>query len=115
MAAVRVGLPNNKVILFEVDEGVGIILGPSPAIGAEEGEAAGEQVQKIANSLLEISEVIADTCSALVTNIRIAADRIKPEEWTLEFSVKLAGEAGLPMVSKISGEGSVKVSVKFKG
>jgi hypothetical protein len=51
----------------------------------------------------------------MVTNIRRATSGLKADEWTLEFSIKLAGEAAIPMISKISAEGAIKVAAKFKG
>jgi Trypsin-co-occurring domain 1 len=114
MTAARLPAANQREILIEIDDAVVVVTPPAAPKPMEDGQTEG-RAEDIANRMVAISQLIGDTCSSMVEHVRRATSAVKAEEWTLEFSIKLAGEAAVPMISKISAEGAIKVSAKFKG
>jgi hypothetical protein len=63
---------------------------------------------------LDFQEIIdfISTCSAAMTE---AIDRLaSPDAATIEFGVKVAGEAGFPMLTKVSTDATIKVTLSWK-
>jgi hypothetical protein len=61
-------------------------------------------------SLDRVRDVIVESCRSLhevITRIP------KPEKIQIEFGVKVVGEAGIPMLTKASGEATIKVIVEW--
>lgn len=59
----------------------------------------------------DIVELVA-TCSTAFLD---AMERlVSPDEASIEFGVKVAGELGVPILTKVSSEGTIKVTVKWK-
>ena len=59
----------------------------------------------------EVQNLIVMCCNSLYDSLRRLphADRV-----AVEFGVKLGGEAGVPMLTKATGEANFKVSVEWK-
>jgi hypothetical protein len=66
---------------------------------------------RIERQFSEISDLIVACCKGLVDAI---ASIPKPEKVAVEFGIKLAGEAGVPMLTKASGEANFKIAIEWK-
>lgn len=75
--------------------------------------AGGDKITVIIEKLGDLGATIGSVCSTLQKQIFAALGELTPGELTLEFSVKLAGEAGVPLVTKGSAEGTFKVTAKW--
>lgn len=65
----------------------------------------------IEREFAEVQDLIVTCCNGL----HQALQRIPtPEAVEVEFGVKLAGEAGVPLLTKASGEANFKVTVQWK-
>ena len=85
---------------------------PSPAkVGG--GAVAGGTAVDVVQRLEEVGATIADVCTTLQGRIMTVLGKSKPSELTLEFSLTLAGETGLPLITKASAEGTFQVSAKW--
>jgi hypothetical protein len=78
------------------------------------GVAGGGKGEAIIKQLEEVGDAIADVCNTLQGQIQKALDKSKPKELELEFSLTLAGEAGVPLVTKGTAEGTFKVTAKWE-
>ena len=106
----------NAEFLVEVDDQVAIpkewpsspqapISGMSPGY---EPIAAGKDIQR---NFKEVQDVITECCNGLL----VAIDQIpKPSKVTAEFGVKLGGEMGVPLITKITGEANFKITVEWQ-
>lgn len=102
--------------LVESDESVSV---PAEArvrvAAAQPGVAPGmdavASVEDLGANFADVQALIVDCCNALYQ----ALARIPhPEKVSVEFGVKLAGEAGIPMLTKASGECNFRVSVEWQ-
>lgn len=59
----------------------------------------------------DIRQLIITCCNSLYDAI---ANIPKPEKVAIEFGIKLAGETGVPMITKASGEANFKISIEWK-
>ena len=75
--------------------------------------AGGREPTQAIEKLEEVALTIADVCSTLQDKVIAAVGKSKPAELTLQFGVKLAGEAGVPLVTKGSVEGTFQVTAKW--
>jgi hypothetical protein len=104
-----------KTLLVETDDTVTV-----PARQVHEsvsGKRIPEGAQEVAsvNDLKQNFADVNDVIVAWCNNLYSAAEKIQtPERFTIEFGVKLAGETGVPMLTKASGEASFKVTVEWK-
>lgn len=67
-------------------------------------------MESLEGNFTQISELIVACSNSLfdaITKIR------KPDKVTVEFGIKLAGEGGVPMLTKASGEASFQISVEW--
>jgi hypothetical protein len=101
--------------LVETDESVELpaemsIIVSAPASGMPEGMQPVVAVEKIEREFGEINDLIVACSNSLFDAI---AKIPKPEKLTVEFGIKLAGEAGLPMLTKASGEANFQVSIEW--
>lgn len=96
-------------IYVEVDEEFEVISRESAGGTIAGGREPAQSIQK----LEEVGLTIADVCATLQDKVIAAMGKTKPAELTLEFGVKLAGEAGIPLVTKGSVEGTLQVIAKW--
>ncbi len=68
---------------------------------------------EIVKQLTEVGDSIADVCNTLQAQIQKTLDQSKPSELTLAFSVTLSGEAGIPLVTRGSAEGTFQVTARW--
>ena len=105
--------------LVETDPAVDLpALVPAPSstallrAGIPEGMEPVVDLKDIPRQFGEIKELIVACCNGLSEAI---AEIPKPEKFGVEFGIKFAGEAGVPMLSKASGEANLKISIEWKG
>jgi hypothetical protein len=109
MKAIKAVTQKGKECYIEISEPL------TPAGGGAAGgkiAAAGKSAETIMK-LAEVGDVIADVCQTLQDRIQAAFGATKPSELTLEFGVKLAGETGIPLVTKGSVEGTFQVTATW--
>lgn len=104
-----------KTLLVETDDTVIVPAGqvPESVTGKRIPEGAREvaSINDLTRNLADVNDVIVTCCNNLYSVVgRIQA----PERFAVEFGVKLVGEAGVPMLTKASGEASFKVTVEWK-
>jgi Trypsin-co-occurring domain 1 len=76
-----------------------------------EGMRPVSSVTDLARDFSDVRELIVSCC----TTLEEAMSRIKsPDRVAVEFGIKFAGEAGVPMLTKASGEATLKVSIEWK-
>lgn len=75
--------------------------------GAQEVVSREEIEQKFA----DVKQVIISCCKSLHDAV---ASIPRPEKFAIEFGIKLAGEYGVPMLTKASGEANFKIMVEWK-
>ena len=95
--------------------GLLIEITPEPEIVFEEETegTAGAKTVDLADRLQDVGDKIGEVCTTLQTRAWQAIKGSKPDEFEIEFGVKLAGEAGIPLVSKGSAECNFKVKAKW--
>jgi hypothetical protein len=101
---------NGETILVESDTTIDV-----PVVAAQLDVPTGfEQVSSASVPMPNFERVLGfiSSCSEAFHD---ALEQIPgPEEATIEFGVKLAGEAGLPVLTKVSSEATIKVTLKWK-
>jgi hypothetical protein len=109
MEAIELKTQTGQSVLIEV------ATVPPLAAGFKSGGVAGvdEKVAKTIKQLKDVGDAIADVCNTLQEQIQKALQKSKPSELTLEFSITLAGEAGIPFVTKGAAEGTFQVTAKW--
>lgn len=96
---VRYELDDGSTVYFESADGNLVSLrGGEPEI--VDAGRLGKRLQHIAKAAAEVADSMRST---------LAADGMQ-----LQFGVKVAGEAGLWFFSKVSGEGSISVTLTWK-
>lgn len=110
--AVQIG---EQTFLVETDENVTVSasqitkLDPDRLIPPEAKEIV--SIDDIKRNFADVKEVIVACCN----NLYSAVEKIPaPEKFAIEFGVKLAGETGVPFLTKASGEANFKVTVEWK-
>jgi hypothetical protein len=68
---------------------------------------------KTLDKMKEIGNSIAEVCRSIQKEVQTALAEAAPDELSLEFGIKLAGEAGIPLITKGSAEGTIKVTAKW--
>jgi len=102
--------------LVETDESVSVPtelqhLSRKSLEGVPPGMEAVVDIAKVGRQFAEVQDMILACCNGLYE----ALVRLPhPERVAVEFGVKLGGEAGVPMLTKASGEANFKVSVEWK-
>jgi hypothetical protein len=104
-----------KTLFVETDETVEI---PAPKAtevkrGRRIPKGAREvvSVKEIKQDFGEVKDVIIACCNSLYNAV---ASIPKPERFAIEFGIKLAGETGVPLLTKASGEANFKIMVEWK-
>lgn len=107
-----------QTLLVETDDAVEvparvIVEAPAGADGADLPEGAREvgAIEEIERRFADVKEVIVACCNDLYDAVAAIP---KPEKFAIEFGVKLAGETGVPMLTKASGEANFKITVEWK-
>lgn len=67
-------------------------------------------VKDIKRDLGEVKDVIVACCNNLYSAV---ASIPTPQKFAVEFGIKLAGETGVPLLTKASGEANFKVTVEW--
>ncbi|HET9978551.1 MAG TPA: CU044_2847 family protein [Burkholderiaceae bacterium] len=107
---------NGRTFLVETDEAVEVPAGYAPPAppdlaGVPEGMDAVADVGALARQFADVQSLIATCCNSLYESL---SQLPHPEKVAVEFGVKLGGEAGVPMLTKASGEANFKVHVEWK-
>jgi hypothetical protein len=100
--------------LAEIDESVeipGQIITPEPLQGVPEGLQPVVDLARVERQFTEVRDLIVACCNGLFDAISSIPN---PEKVAIEFGIKLAGEAGIPMLTKASGEANFKISIEWK-
>lgn len=95
-------------IFIEVDDDVRFEETTSSNAG---GEVAGAGA--IVERLTSMGEAIGKVCSTLNRQALESLGDARPSELEVQFALKLAGEAGVPMVAKGSAEGALQITAKW--
>ena len=110
--AVQIG---EQTFLVETDENVNVSasqvreLDPDTLIPPDARKVV--SIDDIKRNFSDVKEVIVACCN----NLYSAVEKIPaPERFAVEFGVKLAGETGVPFLTKASGEANFKVTVEWK-
>jgi hypothetical protein len=74
---------------------------------------SGDKVANMAGKLNEVSAAILTVCSAVYEKAYLALGAARPAEMEIEFGVTLAGEAGIPLVTKGNVECNLKVTARW--
>ena len=80
---------------------------------AEQGDLAGRDGAVI-DRIEEVADAITSVCRTIHTNAYRALAETKPAEFSIEFGVTLAGEIGVPLVTKGEASASFKVTATWK-
>lgn len=107
-----VTLPNGAVILMESDDDAqlpDIALNPpqeDDVLVSKSGvlDEAAQKVQDFTGTLRNLAAYTVDAFKE--------AGGANVEKVTLEFGIKVAGEMGIPYITKGSGEGGIKITVQ---
>ena len=73
-----------------------------------------EKAVDLTNRLEEVGTVISDVCRTIHARLRANLKDAKPNEFTLEFGIKLAGETGVPLITNTSVDGTFQVKATWK-
>lgn len=96
-----------KVLYVQVTEEPEIL---ESQLSSKEGFAS---AQEIADRLEDISSTVKSVCETIYEKAFLALEDKKPAEFEIEFGIKLAGKAGIPLLTEGSAECAVKVSAKW--
>jgi Trypsin-co-occurring domain 1 len=108
MDAVKITTEGGQVVYVEVGDDVNVK-------GTPQGGIAGVgDVDKQIAKLKEVGSSIAAVCRTIQTQVQAQLEATKPQELTLEFGVTLAGETGIPLITKGSVKGTFQVIAKWK-
>jgi Trypsin-co-occurring domain 1 len=80
---------------------------------SEEGYGGMAAASDVVDRLDAIGEKIGEVCSRLQTSALAAVGTARPDKLEIDFSVTLAGKAGIPLVSSGSVEGSFTVKATW--
>ena len=109
MKTIKVETETGRIIHFEVADTVAA----APRRRGRGQIAGGGKVKETIKQLKDVGESIADVCQTIQDQIQAALQKSKPSELTLEFSITLAGETGIPLVTKGTAEGTFQVTAKW--
>ena len=106
-----------RELFVEVDESVrlptSVELSAAPSLDQlPEGMRPVADVSKLERSFEEVKDLIVDCGNGLFDAIRKLPS---PDRVCIEFGIKFGGEAGVPMLTKASGEANFKISLEWKG
>jgi hypothetical protein len=92
-----------------------IEISPTPFVVTRPGQGEGmaANAEDLAKRLEDVGSKIGTVCTTLYGKALDAIGEVKPDEFEIEFGMTLAGEVGIPMVSKGSAECEFKVKAKW--
>lgn len=104
-------LPDGRILLMESDENVAI---PDLSAYFEKSDQEGDSLRskdwtESATEKLQNLIGTLESLAAYIPNAIKQASGASVDKLTLKFGVKLAGEAGLPYISKGSAEGNIEI------
>lgn len=104
-----VELENGQWIYMQVDEDINVL--PSAADSVDDGfEHKGfSAAPQVATKIGDLVHSMADMAATTIKTSALG----NMEKLTLEFSVTLGGELGIPLVSSGKAEGSVNIKIEF--
>ena len=108
MRVVPLAQTGQEAIYVEIDENVEF----APAV-AGGGTVAGVGGEELVARLDALGGSVATVCRSLMTRAIESLHDMRPSELEIEFGLKLAGEVGVPLVTKGSAEGNIKVKAKW--
>lgn len=99
--------------LVEADETVAVPKSHAPArpSGVPAGMDAVADMGQMARQFADVQGLIVTCCNSLYEALARVPN---PEKVEVEFGVKLGGEAGVPMLTKATGEANFRVVVEWK-
>jgi hypothetical protein len=95
-------------VLIEIDETQTDLI----ALPESDAELQGGARDAVAK-LREIGDSIAEACGAINQAVAERMQAAQPDEFTLEFGVKVGAEGGA-IISKVSGEAALKVTATWR-
>jgi len=114
MQTLRLKTDTGDEVYIELsEESNTILIPPERRPGGEIAGGPGERAARMINNLQEVGDAIAGVCRMLHGRINSALNTSRPRELTLEFGIKLTGEAGIPLVTKGSAEGTFNVTATW--
>jgi hypothetical protein len=81
------------------------------AEGVSEGLTPVVDIKAVGRKFADVNELIVGCCNELSD---VIAKISQPEKFAVELGIKFVGEAGVPMLTKASGEANIKVSIEWK-
>lgn len=99
---------NGVPVLIEVEDAI-VVVQPSADVAAEAAGAAEEVIDK----LDAIAETVSVVCGRVYGKVKQQLGEARPNEFEVEFGIKLAGEAGVPLVTKGKAEAALTVHAKW--
>ena len=96
-----------QTIYMELGESVSTPVVPAQV---DEGLAGAD---KVVNKLDELGSTIMAVCRSVYDKGYQTLKESRPREFEIELGVTLAGEAGVPLVTKGSVEGALKVTARW--
>lgn len=113
MKVIEVMAPDGRVVYLEVDDQAVARVNPAPPGGGVQA-GTGEMGLAMVREIEKLGDVIANVCGTVRKQVTETLKAAVPAELTLEFGVTLAGEAGIPLVTKGTAEGTLKVTATWK-
>jgi len=99
----------SRSFLFETDETIVIEEQDAP-----QGKSAGKKAAADLGSALKRFQLAKDMIVQVGTEFAESIERLPdPTRAKIEFGITLAGKSGVPMLTKASDEGSLKVSIEW--
>jgi hypothetical protein len=103
---VQLKLSSKQTILVEPDDSVA-----PPNSAAPPGYTLVVSVKDVIRDFSEVKGLIVAFSNDMMSAL---AEIPLPSKATIEFGIKFGGEGGLPMISKVSAEAGIKVSVEWQ-
>ena len=106
----------SRSFLIETDDSVTIPTEMQIAVGRQlDGIPDGMQpvvsLEKVEGNFADVNELIVSCSNSLFESI---SQLKNPRKLAIEFGIKLAGETGIPMLTKASGEANFKISIEWE-
>jgi hypothetical protein len=106
----------SKSFLIETDDSVTVPADLQTASGRQlDGIPEGMQpvvgLEKVEGNFADVKELIVICSNSLFESLPQLKN---PKKLAIEFGIKLAGETGIPMLTKASGEANFKVSIEWE-
>jgi hypothetical protein len=106
----------NKTFLIETDDSVTLptdirLASVRQPDGIPEGMQPVVSLERVEGNFSDVNELIVTCSNSLFESI---SQLKNPKKMAIEFGIKLAGETGIPMLTKASGEANFKVSIEWE-